>query len=389
MSERLVYLDHHSTTPVRPEVVEAMLPFWRGDFGNPNSVYALGQRSRKAVERARERVAALLGADDASEIVFTSGGSESNALAISGAAWEALDASRGKRRLLLSSRVEHDSVRLLLAQLRRRGFSADLAEVDRQGLVGASEVSALLGEETAVVSVMHANNEVGAIEPIAEIAKLCRGRGVLFHTDAVQSAGKVPIDVQAMGVDLLSISGHKLNAPKGIGALYVRKGARLSPLVLGHQEKNRRGGTENVAGIIGLGLACELAAKELPRRAAQCRALRDKLESAVLRIPGSRLNGPPGRRLPGCSHFSFSGLDGHQLVVALDLKGICVSSGPACSSGSPEPSHVLTAMGLPSDLARGCLRVSTGWSSTEADVDALLDVLPRAVEGLREVCAFA
>ena len=389
MSERLVYLDHHSTTPVRPEVVEAMLPFWRGDFGNPNSVYALGQRSRKAVERARERVAALLGADDASEIVFTSGGSESNALAISGAAWEALDASRGKRRLLLSSRVEHDSVRLLLAQLRRRGFSADLAEVDRQGLVRASEVSALLGEETAVVSVMHANNEVGAIEPIAEIAKLCRGRGVLFHTDAVQSAGKVPIDVQAMGVDLLSISGHKLNAPKGIGALYVRKGARLSPLVLGHQEKNRRGGTENVAGIIGLGLACELAAKELPRRAAQCRALRDKLESAVLRIPGSRLNGPPGRRLPGCSHFSFSGLDGHQLVVALDLKGICVSSGPACSSGSPEPSHVLTAMGLPSDLARGCLRVSTGWSSTEADVDALLDVLPRAVEGLREVCAFA
>ena len=389
MSERLVYLDHHSTTPVRPEVVEAMLPFWRGDFGNPNSVYALGQRSRKAVERARERVAALLGADDASEIVFTSGGSESNALAISGAAWEALDESRGKRRLLLSSRVEHDSVRLLLAQLRRRGFSADLAEVDRQGLVRASEVSALLGEETAVVSVMHANNEVGAIEPIAEIAKLCRGRGVLFHTDAVQSAGKVPIDVQAMGVDLLSISGHKLNAPKGIGALYVRKGARLSPLVLGHQEKNRRGGTENVAGIVGLGLACELAAKELPRRAAQCRALRDKLESAVLRIPGSRLNGPPGRRLPGCSHFSFSGLDGHQLVVALDLKGICVSSGPACSSGSPEPSHVLTAMGLPSDLARGCLRVSTGWSSTEADVDALLDVLPRAVEGLREVCAFA
>ncbi|MEK7388295.1 MAG: aminotransferase class V-fold PLP-dependent enzyme [Elusimicrobiota bacterium] len=378
-----VYLDHNATTPVRPEVFDAVLPWLREGFGNPNSVYASGQRARAAVERAREQVAALLGAGDASEIVFTSCGSESDVLAVSGAAWQSHDESNGRRRAIVTSAIEHEAVRLLCGQLRRRGLAVVEAPCDPEGATRVDACSALLNDEVALVSVMHANNETGVLQPVAEIAAAARGAGALVHTDAVQSLGKIPIDAKALGVDLISLSGHKVNAPKGVGALWIRRGVRLAPLITGHQEKNRRGGTENVAAIVGFGLACELARKELETAAAHALALRRRIEGGVLLIPGSRLNGHPERRLPNTAHFSFDGLDGHNLVVALDLEGLCVSSGPACSSGASSPSHVLTAMGVAPALASGSLRVSVGWGNTDADVDRLLGVLAGAVEKLR------
>lgn len=384
----MIYLDHNATTPVRPEVAEAMQPFLREEFGNPNSVYMAGQRARKAVDAARAQVAALIGAKSEDEVVFTSCGSESDVLAVAGGAWQAFDETQGQRNRIVSSPIEHDAVRGIVAQLRKRGFHTDSFQVDGHGLVEAEAARALIGPQTAVVSLMHANNEVGTLQPIEPLAKACRALGVLFHTDAVQSAGKVPIDVQALGVDLLALSGHKLNAPKGVGALYVRKGVRLVQTITGHQEKNRRGGTENVASIVGLGVACALARKELAASAAKCAALIEKLSLGVLAIRDTRRNGHPERRLPNCAHFSIEGLDGHHLVVALDLEGICVSAGPACSSGSSVPSHVLTAMGVDSRLATGSLRVSVGWSSTDADVEGLLAVLPGVVDKLRKVAAF-
>lgn len=385
----MTYLDHNATTPVRPEVVDAMLPWLREGYGNPNSVYALGQKARAAVERAREKVAALVGAADAAEIVFTSGGSESDVLAIAGAAWQAHDESKGRRRGVTTTAIEHDAVRVLLGQLRRRGFAAAEAPCGADGVTPAEALAALVDDGTAVVSVMHANNETGVLQPVAAAAAAARAKGALAHTDAVQSMGKVAVDVKALGVDLLSLSGHKLNAPKGVGALYVRRGVRLSPVVTGHQEKNRRGGTENVAGIVALGAAAELALRELSAAGAHALALRRRIEAGVLRIPGARLNGRPDGRLPNTAHFSFEGVDGHHLVVALDLEGVCASSGPACSSGVSTPSHVLTAMGVEPRLATGSLRLSVGWSSTDADVDRLLAVLPKAVEKLRAVGAAA
>jgi len=385
----MTYLDHNATTPVRPEVLDALLPWVRDGYGNPNSVYALGQRARAAVERAREQVAALVGAADASEIVFTSCGSEADVLAIAGAAWQAHDESKGRRRRIVTTRIEHDAVRGLAVQLRRRGFEVVEAGCGPDGAVRADELAALVDEATAVVSVMHANNETGVLQPVAAAAAAARAKGALAHTDAVQSLGKVAVDVRALGVDLLALSGHKLNAPKGVGALYVRRGVRLAPLVTGHQERNRRGGTENVAGIVALGAASELAARELSAAAAHALALRGRLEKGMSAIRGARLNGHPDRRLPNTTHFSFEGLDGHHLVVALDLEGVCVSSGPACSSGASEPSHVLTAMGVDPRLATGSIRVSVGWGTTDADVDRFLAVLPKAVERLRAVPAAA
>ncbi len=379
----MIYLDHNATTPVRPEVLEALLPWLREGYGNPNSVYALGQKARAAIESAREQVAGLIGAADASEIVFTSGGSESDVLAVAGAAWQAHDESGGRRRGIVSTRIEHDAVRALLAQLRRRGFTVPEAACGRDGVTSVSALTALIDDATAVVSVMHANNETGALQPVAEVAAAAHARGALVHTDAVQSLGKTEIDVKSLGVDLLALSGHKLNAPKGVGALYVRRGVRLSPVVTGHQEKNRRGGTENVSGIVGLGAACALAARELSCASAHALALRRRIEAGVLSIDGARLNGPPELRLPNTAHFSFPGLDGHHLVVGLDLEGVCVSSGPACSSGASAPSHVLTAMGVPPGVAGGSIRVSVGWGTTEADVDLFLSILPKAVARLR------
>ncbi|MBI4425074.1 MAG: cysteine desulfurase [Elusimicrobia bacterium] len=380
------YLDHNATTPVRPEVLDAMLPYLRERFGNPNSPYRAGQEARRAVEAAREQVARLLSAQP-EEIVFTSCGSESDVLAIAGAAQRGFERSGGAKRHLVSSAVEHDAVREALKGLRGRGFETTWAGVDGHGRVDPAAVRAALRPETLLASIMHANNEVGTVQPIAEIAAACRERGVLFHTDAVQSAGKLPIDVRRLNVDLLALSGHKLNAPKGVGALFVRQGVRLSPVVTGHQERNRRGGTENVAGIVGLGRACELAAAELEAHARELAALVRRIEDGCRRIPGSRLNGHPEHRLPNTCHVSFEGLEGFQLVVALDLLGISVSSGPACSTGAAEPSHVLEAMGLEPRWSAGALRISLGWGSTAADVDRLLQALPGAVERLRAVGA--
>lgn len=383
------YLDHNATTPVRPEVVDAMLPWLRDGYGNPNSTYSLGQKARAAVEKAREQVAAALGAADSSEIVFTSCGSESDVLAIAGGAWQAYDETKGARRRIVTTKIEHDAVRVLAGQLRRRGLEVAEGGCGSDGAVDAAAMSALIDSAASVVSVMHANNETGVLQPCAEIFAAARAAGALAHCDAVQSLGKERLDAKALGADLIAVSGHKVNAPKGVGALYVRRGVRLAPLVTGHQEKNRRGGTENVAAIVGFGLACELALRELPAARAHALALRGKIEAGVLRLKGARLNGHPERRLPNTSHFSFDGLDGHHLVVALDLEGICVSSGPACSSGASTPSHVLTAMGVPAERATASLRVSTGWGSTDADADRLLAVLPAAVEKLRAAAKVA
>jgi cysteine desulfurase len=381
------YLDHNATTPVRPQVLEAMLPYLREDYGNPNSDHRLGQRARKAVERSREEVAALLGAAEPGEIVFTSCGSEADVAALSGAAWAAFDDSSGSRRRIVSTRIEHEAVQGALRVLARRGFEAVSAGCDSSGLVDPDEAARLIDDRTAVVSVMLANNEVGTIQPVAAVAEAARGRGALMHTDAVQAAGKVRVDVKALGVDLLALSGHKVGAPKGIGALFVRRGVRLVPTITGHQESNRRGGTENVSMIVALGAACALARRDLDSEPRRLEGLRSRLVEGTLRVRGAKLNGHAQRRLPSCAHFSFEGLSGHELVIALDLEGICVSSGPACSSGDVEPSHVLSAMGQGRAQAGGALRVSLGWSSREADVDRFLKALPGAVERLRGVAA--
>jgi cysteine desulfurase len=379
-----VYLDHNATTPLRPEVLDAIVPVLRGVYGNPNSVHHLGQEARKLVERARVQVAALINAASPDEIVFTSCGSESDVLAICGAAQQAYNASNGKKNHIVSSAIEHEAVRGSVRQMRARGCEATLVGCDSDARISADDVFAAIRPETSLVSIMFANNEVGALQPISEIAKFCREKGILFHTDAVQAAGKVVIDVQALGVDLLALSGHKINAPKGVGALYIRKGTRLAPVVVGHQEKNRRGGTENISGIVALGVAAECAAKDLASHAEKLTALRDRLEEGVAKIDGAHRTSRADLRLPHTSHFCFDGVDGQNLVVGLDLQGICCSSGPACSSGATELSHVLKAMQVPEKVGRGALRVSLGWGTSAADIDRLLEVLPQVLAKLRK-----
>jgi cysteine desulfurase len=380
-----VYLDHNATTPVRPEALEAALPFLRHDYGNPSSIYAFGQSARRAVDGAREQVAALLGAKSSDEVVFTASGSEADVLGIFGAAEQAFIDSNGRKKHVVTSLIEHDAVRLLCRRMQARGFEITRLGVDSSGRVDPAAAAAALRPETSVVAVMHANNETGVLEPIAEIGRLCRERGVLLHVDAVQSAGKIPLDVQELCADMLAISGHKINAPKGVGALYVRRGVKLSPVVTGHQEKDRRGGTENVAFIAALGRSAQAAAEELPEHSARLLGLRSRLEEGVLRLPGAHLSSRGAQRLPNTSHFCFEGVDGHQLVVALDLEGVCASSGPACSAGMAGVSHVLEAMGVDPELASGALRVSTGWGSSDADIGRLLSILPGVLKGLREV----
>lgn len=384
----MIYLDHNATTPVRPEVAEAMQPFIKEEFGNPSSVYAAGQRARAAVERARAQAASFIHADP-SEIIFTSGGSEADVLGIAGAAWRAWEDSSGKRNHIIASAIEHDAVRDQLAQLSRRGFEVSYISCDSEGRTRVSEMLAAVNARTCLMVLMHANNETGVLQPVAELAKTAAERGIALHCDAVQAAGKIPLFASALGVDFLALSGHKINAPKGVGALYARHGSRLSAVVTGHQEKNRRGGTENVAGIVGFGKACELAARELEAASAHALKLRRRIEEGVRRIPGAGINGLAAERLPTTTHLSLDGIEGHQLVIALDLEGICVSSGPACSSGAAEASHVLVAMGLSPRLAAGSLRVSTGWGTTQSDVDRFLEILPKAVARLRAAAVAA
>jgi cysteine desulfurase len=378
-----VYLDHNATTPVHPAVVDAMTKALREDFGNPSSVHHFGQRAKAAMDQARSAVASLIGADP-SEVVFTSGGTESDNFAIRGAA-EALDATR--RRHLIATTIEHEAVLNTLKALARRGRPTTLLRVDATGIVAPDALKAALTDDTAIVSVMHANNEIGTIQPIPELARLAHDRGALFHSDAVQTAGKVPVDVKALDVDLLSISAHKFYGPKGVGALWIRRGLRLLPVLTGGKhERSRRAGTENVAGIVGMGVAATLAAAKLDEEARRISALRDRLEEGVLRaVPGTIVNGDRSLRVPNTTNISFDRIEAESLLIALDLEGVAVSTGSACSSGTLEPSHVLKAMGFPPHRTQNSIRFSLGAANTDADVDRVIAILPGIVEKLRSL----
>jgi cysteine desulfurase len=376
---RRVYLDNNATTPVLPEVLEAMRPYFAERFGNASSIHHHGQETRAAVERARESVADLLGCR-AAEIVFTSGGTEGDNLAISGLA------RAGDH--VISSTIEHHAVLNSCKHLEAMGCEVTYVPVDSRGLVDPHDVKGALRPNTKLITIMMANNETGVLQPVEEIGKIAAEADVYFHTDAVQAAGKVPIEVKRIGCDLLSISGHKLHAPQGVGALYVRKGTILEPLFHGgSHERSRRAGTENVPGIIGLGKAAELARKALERGdLAGMAALRDRIEQTILsEIEATGVNGRGAPRVPNTANIHFDYIEGEALVIALDLKGLAVSTGAACSSGAIEPSHVLTAMGLPPEIARASLRFSLGKQNTEDDVQFALDLVPQTVSRLREL----
>ncbi|HVF41380.1 MAG TPA: cysteine desulfurase family protein [Pyrinomonadaceae bacterium] len=383
-----VYLDHSSTTPVDPRVVEALMPYLAGKFGNPSSVHFYGQEARAAVDRARREVAALVGARP-NEMVFLSGGTEANNLAVRGVAEQ--HAAHGRH--VVTSSIEHSSTRGVCEALERRGWEVTRLPVYEEGVVRVEDVRAALREDTVLVTVMLANNEIGTVQPVAEIGALVRGRRAAgqrhlhLHTDAVQAASGVRVDVEELGCDLLSLSAHKLYAPKGAGALYVRRGTRLAPQnVGGHQERERRGGTEAVPFIVAFGEAARLARVELEERAGRVRALRDRFESGVAeRVPDVVFNGDRGRRLPGISNVSFRYVEGEGLLINLDMQGVAVSTGSACSSGSLEPSPVIRALGRDDELARGSIRFSLGKDTTEEEIDYVLEALPRAVENLRRL----
>jgi len=378
-----VYLDHNATTPIPPDVADRMDRAVRELWGNASSVHHFGQQAKAGVDDARSQVAALLGAD-ASEIVFTAGGTEGDNFALRGAA-EALEPTG--RRHLIASAIEHEAVLNTLKALARRGWHVTLLPVDQSGIVHPESLREVITSTTAVVSVMHANNEIGTMQPIAELAGIAKAHGALMHTDAVQTAGKVPIDVRALGVDLLSVSGHKFYGPKGIGALWVRKSVRLLPFMTGgRQERNRRAGTENVPAIVGLGAAAERASRKMAAEAQRLGALRDGLERGVLAaVAGAERNGAALPRVPNTTNISFARIESESLLIGLDLEGIAVSSGSACSSGTLEPSHVLKAMGLPHARTLSSIRFSLGESNTEADIDRVIRVLPPLVEKLRSL----
>ena len=383
MSQKRIYLDHAATTPVHPQVLEAMLPFFGESFGNPSSMYLRGRNALEAIEHARDRVAELLGAQP-KEIVFTSGGSESDNLAIRGTAF----ARRrpGERGHLITSAVEHHAVLYTCQQLAKDfGFDVDFVPVDAQGIVDPGDVARAIREDTLLISIMSANNEVGAIQPVAEIGALALERGIAFHTDAVQAAGSLALDVNAMKIDLLSLSGHKFYGPKGIGILYVRSDVKVLPMQTGGgQERNRRAGTEYTAGIVGTAKALELAQGRREASNARLRRLRDRLLDEVpQQVEGARVTGHPTKRLANNASFVVDGVEGEALILGLDQAGIEASTGSACTSGSTEPSHVLKAMGIPDDLARGSLRLTLGAENTEADLDKFLNVFPTLVDRLR------
>ncbi len=376
----MLYLDNAATTSVHPQVLEAMLPYLQGEYGNPSSVHALGARSREAVEAARERVASSLGVSP-KEIYFTSGGTEANNWAIRGIA----RAYAGKGRHIITSKVEHHAVLHVCEELAKEGYEISFLDVDGDGLVRPEDFAAAIRPDTILASIMFANNEIGAIQPIGELARIARERGVLFHTDAVQAYGHMPIDAPALGLDLLSASGHKFRGPKGVGFLYIRGGLRLPALLQGGgQERGRRAGTENVPAIAGLDKAVELALGSMGQRAEAEAKLRDYLISAIeARIPHSRLNGPRQQRLPNNVNFSFSFIEGESMLILLDRKGICASSGSACTSGSLDPSHVLLAIGLPHEEAHGSLRLSLSAENTREEMDFVVGQLSAIVERLR------
>lgn len=377
-----IYLDNAATTPVDKRVLEAMLPYYSDVFGNPSSLYSYGQEAKKAIEEAREKVAKALGAD-ADEIYFTSGGSESDNWALKGVAY----ALKDKGNHIITTEIEHPAVLNTCRYLEKEGFKITYLPVDEYGLVKPEDLKKAITDKTILVSIMFANNEIGTIEPIEELVKIAHEKNVYFHTDAVQAVGNVPIDVKKLDVDLLSLSAHKIYGPKGVGALYIKKGIKIHSLIQGGtQEKNRRAGTENVAGIVGLGEAIELITKNLDSHINKLTFLRDKLINGILeKIPYTRLNGHPTKRLPGNVNVSFEFIDGESLILNLDMAGICASSGSACTSGSLEPSHVLLAIGLSKELARGSLRLTIGKENTEEDIDKVLEVLPQIIKRLRSI----
>lgn len=379
---RRIYLDNNATTPLAPEVLEAMTPYFAADFGNASSIHWFGQQAKTAVEKAREQVARLLNARP-SEVVFTSGGTESDNAAIFGI----VQAARSEAKHVVTTAIEHHAVLNTCKALEKGGVSVTFVRVGSSGVVDPDDVERVLRPATVLISIMHANNELGTLQPLEEIGRLARERDIYFHTDAVQSVGKVPVDVEKLGVDLLSLSAHKLHGPKGVGALYIRKGTILRPLLYGgHHERDRRPGTENTPGIVGLGKAAELALAHLEEEAQRVAALRDRLEQGILaRVPLVSANGDPARRLPTTTNLSFDYIEGEGFVIAMDLRGIACSTGAACSSGSLEPSHVLSAIGLKPEQARASIRFSLGRFNTAADIETTLEILPAVVEQLRSV----
>ncbi len=377
---RRIYLDHAATTPTHPEVVKAMLPYFTDVFGNPSSIYFCGQEAKEAIEEARVKVADLIGARD-EEIVFTSGGTEADNFALEGVAFA--NGKKGKH--IITSAIEHHAVIETGRFLETRGFSVTYLPLDGYGLVDPDDVRKAITDKTILISIMHANNEVGTIEPIAEIGKIAKEAEIYFHTDAVQTTGHTPVNVDELGVDLLSMSAHKLYGPKGIGALYIRKGIKLTPFMHGgEQEKGRRASTENVPGIVGFSRAAELAQQEMSEEVERLTYLRDKLVNGLLeRIDHTRLNGHPVKRLPNNVNMSIDFVEGESMCLNLDLEGICVSTGSACSSSSTKPSHVLLAIGIPPEQAYGSLRLTLGKWTTEEEIDRVLEVLPRIVAKLR------
>lgn len=382
MDKRFVYADNAATTRVSDEVLEAMLPYFTEQYGNASSIYALGRNARKAVELSREKIASAIGALP-SEIYFTSGGSESDNWAIRGVC-EKL-APKGKKHIITSV-FEHHAVLHTCQALEKKGFEVTYIPVDEKGLINPEDIKKAMRDDTALVTIMFANNEIGTIQPIKEIADICREHKVLFHTDAVQAVGNVEINVRDMGIDLLSISGHKIHAQKGIGALYIRKGIVIPNLIYGGaQEKNKRAGTENTAGIVGFAKAMEIACADIPAKIEKVTAMRNRLIDGILKLPRTRLNGDRDKRLCGNCNISIEGVEGESLLLMLDLHGICASSGSACTSGSLDPSHVLLALGLKHEVAHGSLRLSISDETTDEDIDYILEVIPAVVKRLRDM----
>jgi len=377
-----IYLDNNATTPIRPEVLEAMLPFFKDQFGNPSSVHWAGRAVSGEVEKAREQVAGLINCSPA-EIVFTSCGSEGDNMALIGTA----DALREKGNHIITTTVEHPAVLETCKFLEKRGFEVTYLPVDLDGMIDMEELEKAITDRTIMISIMWGNNETGTLFPIEEIGAIARKRKIRFHTDAVQAVGKVPVDVQKSGVDLLVLSGHKIGAPKGVGAIYIRRGTRLTPFIHGgHQERSRRAGTHNVAGIVALGAACDLAGADLEKTSERVRRLRDRLEKGIYeRVPEVKLNGHPEKRLPNTLNISFAYIEGESLLLNLDMKGIAASSGSACTSGSLEPSHVMGAMCVEVTLAHSSTRFSLGPDNTEEEIDYVLEVIPPIIQRLREM----
>jgi cysteine desulfurase len=381
MQERTIYLDHAATTPLDPRVLDTMIPYLTSEYGNASSIYALGRHAMQAIDRSREQVAEIIHCRP-TEIAFVGCGSESDNLAIKGMAY----ASQKKGNHLVTSAIEHHAVLHTCQYLERSGFKTTYLPVDEYGRVNPDDVARAITDQTVLVSIMYANNEIGTIEPVAEIGRICRARKIPFHVDAVQAGGAIPIDVAELSADLLSLSAHKFYGPKGMGILYVRQGMRILPqLQGGSQERGRRAGTENIAGIVGTATALRLAQEELPQVTPRIKALRDRLIEGILTIPRSRLTGHPEERLPNNASFCFEGVEGESILLNLDLLGVAASTGSACTSGSVDPSHVLIALGLPPEWSHGSLRLTLGKSNTEADVDAVLATLPGIVEKVRSL----